>query len=193
MLLWASNPQLHPPPPPRLEPEQHDEEDAADDEPKDYSFRAVTAADLPMLARWLRAPLVMAWWGDPEEQYALLQEDLANPLMTMRIVSHLGKPFAYAQDYDVGSWPQAHFARLPAGARSIDAFIGEPDMTGRGHGPAFLRLLAQRLVAEGAPAVVIDPDVDNLRARRAYSKAGFGGEDVVETRDGPVVLMTFAG
>jgi RimJ/RimL family protein N-acetyltransferase len=46
-------------------------------------------------------------------------------------------------------------------------------MIGRGHGFTYLKLLAERLGAEGAPVVAIDPDVDDLRARRAYEKAGF--------------------
>jgi aminoglycoside 6'-N-acetyltransferase len=121
----------------------------------------------------------------------LLEEDLANPLMAMLIVGHEGHPFAYAQHYDVGSWPQAHFAGLPPGTRAIDAFIGEPAMIGRGHGAFFLGLLARRLLAGGAPLVAIDPDADNLRARRAYAKAGFAERELVETDEGIVALMLF--
>ena len=66
-------------------------------------------------------------------------------------------------------------------------------MVARGHGSAFLRLLAERLRAEGAPVVAIDPDVGNLRARRAYRKAGFRGDAVVETGAGPAILMIFGG
>ncbi len=44
--------------------------------------------------------------------------------------------------------------------------------------------------AEGAPVVAIDPDVDNVRARRAYEKAGFRGDAIVETGEGFAVLMT---
>jgi aminoglycoside 6'-N-acetyltransferase len=144
-----------------------------------------------MFRRWLQTPEVVRWWGDPEEQLALLTEDLVEPKMVMRVVSFDGRPFAYAQDYDVGSWPQPHFAHLPPGSRAIDAFIGEPDMIGCGHGAAFLRLLATRLREEGAPLVAIDPDVDNHRARRAYAKAGFRGDAVVEISVGPAVLMLF--
>ena len=161
--------------------------------PEAYSFRPARAADLPMLDQWLHTPEVVRWWGEPEGQAALLEEDLANPLMAMRIVSFEERPFAYAQHYDVWSWPQAHFAGLPAGARAIDAFIGVPEMLGRGHGSDFLRLLALQLRAEGAPAVAIDPDVANLRARRAYGRAGFVGGTVVETGEGPAVLMVFDG
>jgi aminoglycoside 6'-N-acetyltransferase len=134
-----------------------------------------------LLERWLRTTEVVRWWGDPQEQAALLRQDLDEPRMVMRIVSLAGRPFAYAQDY----------AHLPAGTRAIDSFIGEPDMIGQGHGSRFLNILAQRLRAEGAPVVAIDPDVENLRARRAYAKAGFRGETVVETGAGPAVLMLF--
>jgi aminoglycoside 6'-N-acetyltransferase len=158
-----------------------------------YELRTPTLADMPMLRGWLNTPEVVRWWGDPIEQEALLWEDLGNALMQMRIVSLEERPFAYVQDYDVWSWPQPHFADLPPGARAIDAFIGEPDMLGRGHGSGFLRELAQRLLAEGAPVVAIDPDAENLRARRAYARAGFVGEEVVQAPDGPVVVMLFAG
>jgi aminoglycoside 6'-N-acetyltransferase len=158
-----------------------------------YTFRPVVRSDLPRLNEWLRTPEVVRWWGDPEEQAALLRADLDEPRMVMRIVSFAGRPFAYAQDYAVHVWPQPHFDHLPLGSRAIDAFIGEPDMIGGGHGSAFLRLLALRLMAEGAPMVAIDPDVDNMRARRAYEKAGFSGDTIVETGAGPAVLMVFTG
>lgn len=149
--------------------------------------------DLPLLRRWLATPEVVRWWGDPGEQAALLAEDLDEPSMVMRLVAFEGRPFAYAQDYPVHAWPQPHFAHLPAGSRAIDTFIGEPEMIGRGHGAAYLRLLAERLVRADAPAVAIDPDADNIRARLAYAKAGFRGSTVVETGAGPAVLMIFAG
>jgi aminoglycoside 6'-N-acetyltransferase len=157
-----------------------------------YTFRPAGAHDLPLLQQWLRTSEVVRWWGDPQEQAALLRDDLNEPRMVMRIVSLAGRPFAYAQDYDVHVWPQPHFASLPPGARSIDSFIGEPDMIGKGHGSGFLRLLAQRLRADGAPVVAIDPAVENLRARRAYERAGFRGESLVETGEGPAVLMLFS-
>jgi aminoglycoside 6'-N-acetyltransferase len=47
------------------------------------------------------------------------------------------------------------------------------------------------LRADGAPVVAIDPDVENLRARHAYAKAGFRGEAVMESGAGPAVLMLF--
>lgn len=156
-----------------------------------YGFRPVVAEDLPMLRRWLERPEAKQWWGDPDEQYALLEEDLSNPLMRMRIVSHDGCAFAYVQDYNVGSWPQPHLTHLPSGTRAVDTFIGEPDMLGRGHGSAFLRMVANQLIVEGAPCIAIDPDPSNERARRAYAKAGFVEEGMVQTPEGPAMLMVF--
>jgi aminoglycoside 6'-N-acetyltransferase len=158
-----------------------------------YTFRPAVLEDLSMLRRWLDTPEVVRWWGDSEEQFRLLQEDLNEPLMAMEIVLFDGVPFAYAQHYEVHSWPQAHFDSLLPGSWAIDAFIGEPTMLGRGHGSAFLRLLAERLRREGAAVVAIDPDVNNVRARWAYAKAGFRGDAVVETSAGPAVLMLFEG
>jgi RimJ/RimL family protein N-acetyltransferase len=50
-----------------------------------------------------------------------------------------------------------------------------------------------RLKVEGAPVVAIDPDVDNARARRAYEKAGFLGDAIVQAGEGLAILMTFDG
>ena len=98
----------------------------------------------------------------------------------MWIVSHAGRPFAFAQDYDVHGWANHPFAHLSSGSRGIDQFIGEPDMVGRGHGSAFVRAHADRLFAAGAPAVGTDPHPDNRRAVRAYENAGF------RVTDGPL-------
>jgi aminoglycoside 6'-N-acetyltransferase len=155
----------------------------------DYEFRPVIAADLAMLARWLRTPEVMKWWGEPDEELVLLQDDLDDPRMVMRIVSLRGRAFAYAQHYDVHAWPQAHLALLPAGSRAIDSFIGEPELLGCGHGSRYLKALAAQLLLDGAPYVAIDPDVENRRARRAYANAGFREAAAVTTDQGPAMLM----
>jgi aminoglycoside 6'-N-acetyltransferase len=154
-----------------------------------YHFRPLTCADLPMVARWLGTPEVLRWWGDPKEQIDLITEDLDEPLMRQWIVEHQSRAFAYLQAYPANAWPQTHLTHLPNGAVVIDAFIGEPAMLGCGHGSAFLHVIGEKLLAEGAPIVAIDPDRDNHRARRAYTRAGFVEESIVETANGPVVVM----
>jgi aminoglycoside 6'-N-acetyltransferase len=122
------------------------------------SFPAIARADLPMVARWLGTPEVLRWWGDPKEQIDLITEDLDEPLMRQWIVEHQSRAFAYMQAYPANAWPQTHLTHLPNGAVVIDAFIGEPAMLGCGHGSAFLHVVGEKLLAEGAPIVAIDPD-----------------------------------
>ena len=62
-------------------------------------------------------------------------------------------------------------------------------MIGRGHGSAFIRQFGDSLLASGIPRIVTDPDPENVRAVRAYAKAGFQSERVIETPDGPALLM----
>ncbi len=157
-----------------------------------YSFRNLALEDLPMLRTWLATPEALHWWGDLSTELALIEEDLTNEAMRQWIVSHDDRPFGYAQAYEVHAWPQPHLADLPQGAMAIDAFIGVPEMIGQGHGGKFLRQLAEQLLAEGAPLIVIDPARDNERAQRAYRKAGFRPREEAETEAGPVILMAFS-
>jgi aminoglycoside 6'-N-acetyltransferase len=158
-----------------------------------YRFRNCARRDLPLLARWLRAPQVRRWWGDPAEQLALVAADLGEAQMRQWIVSLRGDPFAYAQAYEVHSWGAPHLAALPQGTMAIDCFIGEPALLGQGHGAGFLRALARKLLRDGAPLVAIDPDPANEQARRAFARAGFHGDTVVAAPEGPAVLMLFGG
>jgi aminoglycoside 6'-N-acetyltransferase len=155
---------------------------------EDYVFRPMTAADLPLLRCWLETPEVVRWWGDPDEQYALVSGDLDHPDMEQFIVAMGEQPFGYIQCYALSTWNQSFGAQPPA-TRSIDQFIGEPDMIGRGHGSGFIRQFVEALLTSGIPRVVTDPDPDNGRAVRAYAKAGFQGGRIVDTPDGPALLM----
>jgi aminoglycoside 6'-N-acetyltransferase len=153
-----------------------------------YAFRSVSASDLPLIRRWLATAEVMRWWGDPSEQYALVSGDLEHPDMDQFIVSLDEQPFGYIQSYPLSTWNQG-FGAQPAATRGIDQFIGEPDMIGCGHGSGFIRQFAEQLKQEGAPRVVTDPDPANIRAVRAYEKAGFERDRLVDTPDGPALLM----
>jgi len=62
-------------------------------------------------------------------------------------------------------------------------------MIERGHGSAFIRAFVDALLREGAPRIVTDPDPENARAVRAYQKAGFEKAGMVDTPDGPALLM----
>ena len=157
-----------------------------------YVFRAMTSADLPLMAEWLFEPELQRWWGDPVEQMTLVTDDLADPAMDQRIVEYQGAPIGYLQHYPCHAWGAPHLEHFPPGTLALDTFIGAPDLLGKGHGSAFLRQRAEELIAAGAPAVVIDPAPDNLRAVQAYRRAGFVGETVAISEDGtPALLLVF--
>ena len=59
-----------------------------------YSFHAARPDDMPLLWAWLRTPEVARWWGDPDQEAAMLEDDLTEPGMVMRIVSRNAEPFA---------------------------------------------------------------------------------------------------
>ena len=154
-----------------------------------YAFRPMTAADLASVRRWLEQPHVVEWWGDPDEQFALVGGDLDHPAMDQFIVEVGAHPFAYLQCYDPTAWPNHGFGDLPNGARGIDQFIGRADMIDRGHGSALIRAFVDDLLTGGTPRVVTDPDPANTRAIRAYEKAGFRKNRPVTTPDGAALLM----
>jgi len=154
-----------------------------------YQFRPMSAADLPMVRRWLETPHVAQWWHDPDEQFALVSEDLDHPAMDQFVVTADDRPFAYLQCYDPTAWSNNGLGTHPLGTRGIDQFIGEPDMVDRGHGSALIRSFVDGLLKKGTPRVVTDPDPENIRAVRAYEKAGFEKVSLVDTPDGRALLM----
>ena len=142
-----------------------------------------------MVRNWLEAPHVAEWWGNPDEQFALVRDDLEHPAMQQFIVAIDDRPFCYLQCYDPNVWPDNGFGAQPDGTRGLDQFIGETDMIGCGYGSALIRNFIERLVQSGTPRVVTDPDPANARAMRAYEKAGFEKVRLVDTPDGRALLM----
>ena len=137
--------------------------------PSAFRFRSVTVDDLALLEAWRREPHVAEWWDDE----AFAADDLCDPRVAMWIVELDGRPFAFAQDYDVHGWEGHPFAHLPPGSRGLDQFIGDPAMVGRGYGSALIAQRMTELFAAGAPCLAVDPHPDNARAIAAYRKAGF--------------------
>jgi aminoglycoside 6'-N-acetyltransferase len=153
-----------------------------------YQFRPMSAGDLPLVKDWLARPHVVAWWGDPDEQFGLVSGDMNEPAMDQYIVSLNNAPLGYLQCYRLTDW-NTGFGPQPEGTRGIDQMIGVPEMVGQDHGSGFVRAFIERLLANSTPRVVVDPDPKNARAIRAYEKAGFVKDKLVDTPDGTALLM----
>jgi aminoglycoside 6'-N-acetyltransferase len=156
--------------------------------PSVYAFNPMSAADLPLVRRWLETPHVARWWPDAERQISNIRRHLEETNIELFLVHADRRPLGYLQCYDVPAGGQP-FPDQPPGSRGIDQFIGEQDLVGCGHGSAFIRLFVDRLFETGIPRVMTDPDPANRRAVRAYEKAGFNADRLVDTPHGRTLLM----
>jgi aminoglycoside 6'-N-acetyltransferase len=149
----------------------------------------MTAADLPLVQRWLNTPHVAQWWGDPVQGLAQIAQHIGDRAVDVFIVILDDIPIGYLQSWDPHAEVDHPCRDQPQGTRGIDQFIGEPDLIGRGHGSAFIRAFVERLFAAGAPRVITDPNPRNARAICAYGKAGFRPIDNRVTISGEALLM----
>jgi aminoglycoside 6'-N-acetyltransferase len=154
-----------------------------------YDFRAVTQKDMPLLAAWLAETHVREWWGDPDKGIAEIRQAMEEVSVEPLIVELDGRPVAYLQSYDPHLEDDHPYADQPFVTLGIDISIGEPDLLGKGHGSAIIAQFAEQLFEEGAPRLIIDPDPTNVRAIRAYEKAGFRAFDTRTTIYGPALMM----
>lgn len=161
----------------------------------EYRFERATRDDMDMLRDWLSEPHLAGWWGDPDREMVLIDEEIDGGPTDMRIVWTTGPsaaPFAFVQDYPAHAYTMPQYADVPGDARGMDTFLGDPAYLGQGHAGAYLRQRAQALLAAGASAVLVDPDPRNARAIAAYARAGFREVKTVPGEDGdPVTVMQF--
>ncbi|MDJ0825224.1 MAG: GNAT family N-acetyltransferase [Rhodobacter sp.] len=136
----------------------------------EYRFVEVTRADYPLLRRWLAEPHVADTWGEPDDEIALIEQEIDGGDCKMHIV-HADTPIGYIQDWDAVT--EAHYRDLPTGTRAIDTLLGEPSHLGQGHAKRYVRQYADRLLTAGAPLVATDPRLTNPRGLAMYRAAGF--------------------
>jgi RimJ/RimL family protein N-acetyltransferase len=126
---------------------------------------------------------VRRWWDDgvrspyPDAELEHYREAIRGDDRTYRYLAHLaGRPVGMFQHYRIGD-DAAYAEALALGedAIGVDLFIGEPELIGKGHGPAMLRAFLRDVAFpfHGGDVCVIGPSVKNASAIRAYAKAGF--------------------
>lgn len=119
------------------------------------TFTPFTAADVPLLTRWLQAPHVRAFWDDGERDEAAVAASYGLPDSEMCSCGWKG-----------GRWASSRPWR--------SAPVGESW--------AFADHWQER--RPGLRRLVIDPDERNVRARRAYEKAGFVAAGMLDGGEG---------
>ena len=148
------------------------------------TFRRVTRADFPLIARWLAQPHVARWWNHEFTTEAVERDfgpsvDHAEPGEDY-LVLLVGRPVGLIQYSKYADYPGylAELARLipvPDHAVSIDYLIGDPTLTGRGLGRAMIARFAER-VWEASPVatcIIVPVSSANEASWRALVGAGF--------------------
>lgn len=144
-------------------------------------FAEAAREHLPMLRKWLAEPHVREWWGDPDREFDLIRAMVEGRDTTLPFIVEVdGEAVGFIQCWFIGhhqddAWvdDDPWLSELPADAVGIDLFIGDAARLDRGVGTAALAAFTRRLLEAGNRTIIIDPDPDNLRAVRAYAKAGF--------------------
>ena len=147
------------------------------------SFRPLTRADLPLVHRWVNTPHVAEWWddlptlADVEADFGPgIDGEDATDYFVIEIAS---RPVGIIQTYLIDDEPEYKAALGgPQRAAGLDLAIGEPDLVGRGLGPAVIHAFATDVVFARWPAGVVDrcvagPDHRNARSIAAFAAAGF--------------------
>lgn len=136
-------------------------------------------SDYALMLKWLTDDRVLEYYGGRDKKYTMesikqkyspriLGKESAIPC----IIEYQEKPIGYIQFYNDRK-PDDIFDDIE-GVFGVDLFIGEPVLWREGLGSRTLRMMAEYLFENTAASkIIIDPDVSNVRAIRAYEKAGF--------------------
>ncbi len=159
------------------------------------TFRPLEAGDLPTLAEWLRRPHVARWWREPAS-LADLERDYLPSIRgedsTRAYIALLhGEPIGFIQSYvTMGAGGGWWADETDPGTRGIDQFLANGNDLGRGLGTAMVKAFVERLLEDPAVTKVqADPSPENERAIRCYRRAGFVERGMIETPDGPALLL----
>ena len=166
-------------------------------EPARIGFTPVTPEHYDLLGTWLAAPHVLEWWGDPEEELGHVR-DMVDRRDTTRpfLILLDGAPVGYIQHWFIGHHQNEQWTidnpwllELPPETVGVDLFIGDPARLSRGIGSTALTAFVGMLRELGHRTIVIDPDPANVRAVRAYGKAGFSAVPALLGRTADDVLI----
>ncbi len=160
-----------------------------------WNIVPLTEAELPLLHEWLNRRHVLEWWhgeSSLEEVRATYLPHLDGGAVRPYIAWLGSNPVGYIQSYvavesEDGWW----VGYSDPGVLGIDQFIADPDRLNQGLGSTLVSEFAAILFQDpNVTRLIADPRPDNSRAIRCYEKAGFRTEGVVNTPDGPALLMT---
>lgn len=150
------------------------------------TFEPLKDLHFPLMLKWLETPHVKKWW-DQDRLYTLdlvkekyesyvhgyKQVDGVNKPIRGFIIRYDQNPIGYIQIYNAYDFPRKKpLTNLPENLGAFDIFIGEEAYIGKSIGSQVMtRFLS--LYGNHYSYVLVDPDINNISAIKAYEKAGF--------------------
>jgi aminoglycoside 6'-N-acetyltransferase len=164
---------------------------------RSIEFVDAAAGHLAMVRSWMEQPHWRDWWGDPATEIGNVIGMIEGRDTTRPFIFFVdGEAAGYIQYWFIGPHQTAEWTAenpwlldLPADAVGVDLSIGPSHMLGHGIGSAVLRKFVAKLRTHGHSTIIIDPDPANLRAVRAYEKAGFTPIPELLGRTGNALIM----
>jgi len=148
------------------------------------TFRPLTEADLPTVARWLAAPHVREWWREPSSVEAVRAKYLprirGDVPTRVFIAGHGDEAIGLIQSYRIADHPEwadslrSTVLELPD-AVGIDYLVGDPCLVGRGIGFAMVEAFTDLVFATypDVDRIVVTPQAANRSSCRVLEKAGY--------------------
>jgi aminoglycoside 6'-N-acetyltransferase len=136
-------------------------------------------SDYQLMLKWLTDERVLKYYEGRDKKFTIesIREKYSPRIMgreqtTPCIIEYKKIPIGYIQFYNDRK-PDEIF-KDTEDIYGVDLFIGEPTLWNQGLGSHALRKMVQYLFEKkNASKIIIDPSINNLRAIRAYKKAGF--------------------
>lgn len=161
------------------------------------AFRPVTPDDLRLLSDWMARPHWREWWGDPQTEVGYVRDMIEGRDSTRPFIFQIGgTDKGYIQLWSIGDQQGTELTGeypwlelLPADCVGVDLSIADEDDLSKGLGTQVLQAFVRKLRQDGHQRIIIDPDPANLRAVKAYRKAGFREIADLIGRTGDSLLM----
>ena len=145
-----------------------------------WSARPLSPAgeDPGLVSKWMNEPHVALFWEQawPPERWAEeIAGQLAGDCSRPYLVSFEDAPLAYVEIYRTPRDVVGLHYRADPYDLGLHLAIGERDRTGRGHGRALVRAIAEGLAVADPRCrrVLADPDERHQVARRTFLSAGY--------------------
>ena len=152
-------------------------------------FISLSESHFPLLLKWLETPHVKACW-DQDIKYDLNLVNkkfdkyihgipISNALSKLiyAYIVYLGDaPIGYIQTYNANCYAEKNGLNvnlIPTASAGMDMFIGEENFLNKGFGSLIIESFWQQIVSKHFDHCLVDPDANNIKAIRAYVKAGF--------------------